>query len=134
MNPDHDFEEMETEAVVELVNDLARGIEHTDLPPEFLDPDHVEDRWRLVERVSGECKDLWDDLEDHSTLSGLEAHVIALKDLGLTHRGIAQLISMDAKGLKKSSVDEISRRAKQKYHRAVRTAELLKPVYGGDEN
>lgn len=129
----YNFEEIETEAVVELVNNLARGIEHTDLPPDFWDIDNEDDRSRLVGRLYSECMDLSDNLEDNSTLSGNESHIVALKTLGLTHNGIAELVSMDSEGIKKSTVDEMSRRAKQKYHRAVQTAELLEPVYGGDE-
>lgn len=58
---------------------------------------------------------------DQTFLSRREAEVIALKQLtGMSHEDIAEHLELD-----KSTVDEYSRRAREKFYRAAETVEAL---------
>ena len=60
------------------------------------------------------------ELIDNTVLSRRESEVAALKEQGMTHDRISDLI-----GLEKSTVDEYSRRMSEKVQNAIRTQEEL---------
>lgn len=72
--------------------------------------------------VEGRARRIW----GWSELTERQADVVALKEAGLTHAEIAELL-----GVGKSSVDKHSERARGKVRAARETIEEIGAVYGG---
>lgn len=75
--------------------------------------------------VSQRAEELW----ENTDLSKRESEVVALKEQGLTHKEIARRFSDDTADVDVSSISEYSRRAGEKYRKAVNTVDQLKSVY-----
>ena len=81
----------------------------------------------------------YDTLRTDTTLSDREAEVVVLKELGLSHTAIATYYGILGEGTESdeqyprspSTVDEYSRRAREKYQKAQTTIDELKGTYGG---
>jgi|GEM_PF-6569128 len=128
----------DAEPAQDWINDLAREAPEGELYPPEYDHDDVEGLARQV----GEAFHAYDhDGEpehflarrrqelDATTLSEREAEVVALKEWGLTHDGIALFWAL-TDGPSRSAADEYSARARRKFERAQRTVEELAGLYG----
>jgi len=140
---EYNSDELDTETAVELLNRLARehprreGLTYlplNEIEGDEFSPEHLQYYHPLAEPIThaidGRVAELF---EETTFLSEEEAHVIALKELGLTHGGISMWYYLTSEGVEKSTVDEYSRRARQKFLKAKRTVDELKTLYGGDE-
>ena len=127
-----DFDEMETDALVEVVNALARKGSTPELPSDFLDQNYEQAHYNLVDSLYSRLSEQQSTLRQETSVSDFESLVVALKGIGITHNGISLLTSLDSEGAAKSTIDEYSRRARQKYLQAKRTVSLLEDIYGGD--
>lgn len=127
-----DFDEMETDAVVEVVNTLAREGSAPELPSDFFDQKYEQEHFNLIDSLYSRLSERRATLRQETSVSDFESLVVALKGIGMTHNGISLLTSLESEGAAKSTIDEYSRRARQKYLQAKRTVSLLEDVYGGD--
>lgn len=134
MEFEFDSDELDIETAVELLNELARKTpEGRTYPPE-MDWQDLEKLHPLAYKVADAAADRVTELFEGTTyLSEEEAHIVALKELGLTHHAISVKTGLDSEGIMKSTVDEYSRRARQKYLKAKRTVDELEELYGGED-
>lgn len=114
------------EPAVEWANKLAREAGEGRIYPEEYEFDDVG---HLAQLIRGDTNQRANDLYKETVLSFREAEAIAMKEAGLTHRGIALVMSMYSSdtevGVRPSTVDEFVRRARTKYQQAQTTRDLL---------
>ncbi|WP_147302050.1 hypothetical protein [Haloferax sp. Atlit-4N] len=128
------FRDMDDDSIVQLLNQSAKDSSEEGLPDDFLHSfDYVEEREALDKRVGELIVDRFAELEDDTNLSGNEAYVVSLKEIGLTHQAIAYKMRLISDATK-STVDEYSRRARQKFLQAKQTVDNLESVYGGTDD
>jgi len=111
------------------LNKLAREAEGDRIFPEEYEFSEVK---QLAIQMSDGVLRRKNELHVEASLSEREAEVVALKEGGLTHRGIALVMSVTDDALetiRPSTVDEYVRRARQKYLDAVYTYEHLNEVF-----
>jgi hypothetical protein len=135
--------ELDRDTAVAHMNKLAREhpqgeglqvVAPNEIDGDEFSPEHFAYYQSLTEPIGEAISNRVIELFEGTTfLSEEEAHVVALKELGLTHNAISTYYSLTAETAAKSTVDEYSRRARQKYLKAKRTADELAPLYGGDE-
>lgn len=140
---EYDKDELDPEIAVSLLNRLARehpggeGLSNVPLNDIEGNEFSMEDfayYESLTDPISRGIGERTDELFEGTTyLSEEEAHVVAMKELGLTHNAISIYYGLTSEGAAKSTIDEYSRRARQKYLRAKRTVDELEALYGGDE-
>lgn len=128
------------ESAVSWLNKLARDAPDGRLYPDEYDPEDIRE---LAVPLSEAMADYADRNElaarcaelTETSLSDREVDVVALKELGLTHDAIALAMTYwggpDTGSVSPSTVDEYSRRAREKFQRAQRTVEELRDTYGG---
>ena len=77
------------------------------------------------------CLEDWYEDEENTFLAERESQVVALKMLGRSHSQIADLLQnrYGEHSPKQATVSSHSRRAREKYHRALRTVVELEPLY-----
>ena len=135
----------ETEPAHEWIQKLADKAAADELIPEGYD--FYQARrvvFKLAERFETEREDSeiasrYDTLRNDTVLSDREAEVVVLKEWGLTHTAIATYYGILDEGTEReeqyprspSTVDEYSRRAREKYQKAQTTIDELKGTYGG---
>lgn len=138
MTLDYDPNELDTDTAVSLLNKLAREHPRVEGPrivnrDEF-SPEDFEYYAPLTDPIGTVIVERTPELFEETTfLSEEEAHVVAMKELGLTHNGISMYYDLTSEGAAKSTIDEYSRRARQKYLKAERTVNELESLYGSDE-
>jgi hypothetical protein len=145
--PNRDDQVSDEAARKQAIEQATDALGNIDSGTTFADLDTSTDEYQKLEKyciqladaLVGESDVTW--LVEDTVLSEREAEVYALKQRGLTHDAITLFYQVLAHAgydghqfvdgpQSRSTVDEYSRRARRKYHRAKETVAILESHYG----